>query len=1052
MLVTIAASSAGANICSPSSRSYKEENAQLLEALTNVARASADLRQQLEHSSLDQSKAPATAEGLKLQLKDLQAKIQTQSQRLGPIEGQTAIKLYFASLDNLAAADLMTQPTTSLYASRNFLNLPINKFKEFALNAEELAGINVSLDDKAASLGLNAESAYFAELYATAQPRSATSKNKIYFQTLKCVLNRLSLQKKIGLSQMLGEQMSLGLAANTRACNRLTFWHVRPPENTQYYESRKSEINKLVNSSLDLLTKTEAQAFEKALKTTPFLLNDLFVLSVDDITAEFYANQNPYTKQSVLGALSDFDRALSAAETRALKATPILNDILDAAAIAAKKAWVQTLSCKYQLTEDDLTLAENVLRRILIAQLSTFIKNNSLIAFAKPEHFQSYLKTTLSASIERLAETAGFLFTAWGYVSFDDKDIFDKEFLKVFSPALSSELAQITQLNAQIKSVSQKSHESQKAKILQNYPQLSETALKVSKIMDTKTPRSELEFNSAAIAKLFAGQIDGLAAPFNDYVTRILTRKDWAAQKSTWLRYKQQIQSDISANKYKCTEPSTLSSIGQFFGSLFNEATMQEQKANPNTVKSQSCAFTLQLAKHLGLDLSSAPKNLQTVWPSFTKNYDEADNKEFEKRYRDFLKTLELYAYPLLDFDLSQIVEEVKTEYPLYAYLSTDKSVKSKNAIITMALRATDTNLTNDIIKVTQANKLSDLNEFVKNANGVNQILGAKQIGSYIPSTFSEQDGGFFPSVYNTHINYQNQLIRRNRFEYKIREESLSRALAPMYWLGAGALLRFSALRLSGKAAVGSSLYTVGESSAPIISGYFSTINLMFAGAGVNSYAWERNINDELELIEKMKGSDYIVYEGGEPPLLSYEDYITQKYSLTAERSDVRFQKWLYTAFAGASLVFASIEPIMSARAARIAANPKTIKPPKSAAEMSRLSKGIKDFQLWSVARGIKIDKLKLSGPLKWLGNPSRLDVTSLQAAKQTSKHKLAEEGYRRVIFTLGSRINQRLGDAAFEKKMAEALFGNSGRISELHALSKEYHRLFPDLVVRGLR
>src|SRR5690606_10479726 len=120
------------------------------------------------------------------------------------------------------------------------------------------------------------------------------------------------------------------------------------------------------------------------------------------------------SKQKVLGALSDFDKALSAAEIRALKATPILNDILDASATAAKKAWLQTLSCKYQLSDEDLVLAENVLRRILIAQLSTFIKNNSLIAFAKPEHDQSYLKTTLSSSIERLAETAGYLFTAWG--------------------------------------------------------------------------------------------------------------------------------------------------------------------------------------------------------------------------------------------------------------------------------------------------------------------------------------------------------------------------------------------------------------------------------------------------------------------------------------------------------------------------------------------------------------------------------------------------------------------------------------------------------------
>ncbi len=1041
----------------------------------------------LRTSSLSHEGLKENITSLKAKLKFFKAEIEENAEQLLAQEAITLVQLYYQILKNASAAELLTNSKgTDLFGLDYNLVFPIETYYNFAFDVDLIEGVIAYIGTEKVSFSLNKDNKYFAELLATAKPYRHQSEMGVYYRTLKCVLNRMELEKKIGLSELTGEPLVLPFSLDTRACHRLKFRSIVPQTRSFFYRSRVEGVQNLSKRTRHYLSEDDVQKKLELQAETPFSMADMYSMSIDRESAEYYAQlvkekaDPSLNVASVLKAVDDFDKLMTEAENNLIKEHPFIEKLALAIAKAATTSYDKTLACQY---EDGLQphfeeLTTRVLKRYALSELGIYIEKHGVLHFANPERYKKQLEKVIQYAGLRVAEHGAEFLVLWELLFKQDLKRLKLAMRDINVAEVKNELNKLQGYQSKLNLAANNGNKRKNRVKLKDMPELQNLANETLQIMLKKNGPDKLEFDSAVMAKLFSGNITALPSQFKYYIEQILTRNSWENQKILWKRYKQKMAADVSSGKYKCEKTGWGRSAWEFAKGIGSEATYNYYKnETPETaVNGDACAFLHRMAQHLGLDdengkeRKSAPSKLSDVWPSFEKHYSsvfasiqkvigETDNQKFLNTYRNYLKVKKIYAYPVLDTKLSSL--SLKGQYPenwrVYSYLGRSKYTEaSKNAVLEKAFKYTNKQIDNVLVSVSRAKKLSDLNDFVELGKGVNSALGADAILNYIPGEV-DPDSRFdsetrakksFAAVYQTHLNYQDKLIQNNHIKYRIIEESIGRTFVPMYWLGGAALVRSIGTRTTGKLAAGNSFYVISGAMQPIIRGYFTTMNYIFAAGAYSLHGYEKAIDKELETIEELKSSDYIIYDGGPAPLLSFEDYMVQDISAKNTRGQVRFQKYLFGGLVALSVLPGTYQLVQNYKASR--ANQALRKPVKITprALRSKRAKARDYIYEGHVGRAAKHDLAKIKRPLRQLGKPRYLSVDALRSARNASTHKNAALAYERVIFRLGQRASRYAGKPELEKILAQKWFGSKDAVSKVRELAREYNSKFPELVV----
>lgn len=1046
---------ANANFCAGNTAAASNTQP-TVSSLLEIAKSSESLRKKLDNSSLYSPNALAQINQSKNRLIATKAWLEKNLSQISSEVGAQLLALYFGSTENLAAAELkLKNSRTDLFDQKYKLTFTKNKFAEIASDGDALNGIEASVNGSNVTLSLSSYGKYFSEIHAVGNPTVLKNQSVTYFETLKCVLNHISLEKKVGLSELALEGISLPINSNTKACGRLSIADLLPTRNSAFKDVRQRAVAKSIQSSIQNISDEEKKSINEIIEATGFTLNDLLILSVDDLSAQFFAGQNVNPNQ-VLNGINKFEKIITSSERKILQDNK-QKDLFEKVIQIAIAGIEQAISCRNQLPAADIDLAEKILRRVALAHFSPTIAKNGLIVFGNKEHFKTDLSTVISKSVARLAKISSQMLIFWGYLPFEEKASYDNHLEKIITKIIDSNQSFTASIAPVTDEIQKRTHVKLTPLFFDSLSTVTKAAQQATQIVSPATRREDLTFNKSAIAKLFVGNISSLPEPFNYYVNRIITRKDWATQKQVWQKYKSEIQAHMKKNKYTCKPVGTGSMLVDVLKSIFSEAIFQKRVQPQNQVFSTNCDFTFKFAQHLGLENTSEPKKLGDVWWSFKKHYSEKDQKNFEVNYREWLKAIAMGNFPVLDVSIAEVgLQKVfpKDKYLYSALTNKNTSLAQRANALHKALKVIDSNLSKDLTKVTSAKRLSDLDVYIKNSEGITELLGGALIDKYLPDLFSSENQSLgentFSNIYQTHLQYQNKMQLQDKINYKINETAVSTTLIPFYWYGGAALTRFAAISIGGRAAIGSGLYFAGSSASSLIRGYFGATNIIFLGAIANMHAWEKSIDLDVTQIQNLKKSDYILFEGGAPALMTYEDYVGQKLNLKAERKEIRFQKNIYIGLSALTFALGSLDPILK-KWASTQATRATTTTGKSRLDFIKKAKSYKKMREWSATTAIELDLRRVASSLKILGNPKFISVDVLQVAKNRSNHRLANEAYNRIVFQLGQRISYHVKNEEILKRFSTKLFGSPHRLHEVRELAVEFRRLFPDLVVGGL-
>jgi hypothetical protein len=1018
--------------------SHPQTEATSLEKATTTLKNGVDaaqqlmlLEQNLYFSSIHRPDALKDLRKNRNQLAETKSYLEQKGTQIPSEVGSALIFAYLSGLSGAAGVELYLTGQTTAFEAPSTLRLSTQDFLRFFPSTAQLPpGLVAQIDGSRTLVFLNAETQFQAELQLLARgPKASSLEN--YFLTSKCILSRLLVEKLKGLTHMTGELPDLGAFANDRACAFIKVADLEGPKSLINHGQRTKTIEGTYPKTFDLLNDSEKDFLRqvtqsRGLNAMGLVLNSALVQSDDEELTD----------------LVKIDQILSAIEQKLLVSNASLSLLNEAAqSLTPLFAKEFTSQCHVWLAEgmaEGLNLQhQKLLRRLILFFAAEDLKNSPAILFSNAVGAISAAEA-LKAQLITYVETA-FLTTLV------HKGVLSQEHALAVGLGLRKSLESNIAESAIFQQAAASLHgrlntkKTDRPEVLKLYPAFMEHAQFMQKMMDPQTSKRDLKFESSAIGKLFEGMIGNYPQPMRFIAEQILTRKSWQEQKTTWERLRAQLELDQKAHGYKCEKPSfatTAATFGRQMGGMSPDA---------NLARQQACYSLQLLTRHLGLDWTKAPETLADVWwDSFVPNYKKGDLKIFETRYREFLKAEFANVYRVLDVPLNKL--GFKSD--LYVYDELTKPVLNVPAedLMQRALRYVRSNIEQELLLVAKSQKLADLNSNIDSTLSLNVLLGQQEFSQFLPSIFSSEEEGvprsrLFATVLQTHQKYQSELIRKSELDKRLNQDLIHTLSLPIIYLGGLAIVRAAALRTPGARAVGYALQSTAESARLVTQGYFSFLTVVFAGAFGHSYQWNKAISKESARLEEMKLSDYVIFEGDQA-LVQYNEYVTKRHTLSLEASDAKLDMWIYGGFTAFSAVMSVAEPLLMARAAKV----------QTSAAASVASNNLKKtgaIRRYWLRRGLHVDKVRLNRPMAWLGKPKDFELETLQAARLSSSHKMAEEGYRRIIYRLGQRISPHMGHAEKEALMAKELFGNSHNVSGLRAIAHEYERLFPD-IIRG--
>lgn len=933
------------------------------------------------------------------------------------------------SLSNTQGADYLTTLMVAdslLLSLRVKAGIPLSEIKVklqtqdflrfFPYSIAGIPGTSGKTVGPETTLWLNGESHFSAHLNAMARIRSQNQSEQ-YFEVSRCLLSRLFIEKSEAYAQLSGEQTSLNLNGLT-SCQGLELKRLLDSQIGVEYDKRFFQLQSALESSFSYLTENDKDQLRSYVENSNIEVQSLLINSVLD--AGFDSD------------LSAINKTFSQIENQLQNNNAIVSDLVSTGQSLKNQI---RMAIKQLNISTDLSNFNNLYRRLVLVNLQNDLPLSNAVALTTSQaSFEDNLTEALVGLSSRAIEQS---LTAELVLNGQAEAVDIEQLTNKLRPQIVNSLRQGFINKKTSKELISKLEAPTKPKLLETNPDLIKYAKDLHRITDPNTNFQDLEYNAVAIARLFDNAIGQLPADFRIYVDQILTRKTFDDRAKTWTRAKDFLSKDQATRNYQCIEPGKIAFGLTVLKGMFGKAPSE------NYSRKQSCAFVMQLADYLGLNLSSEPTKMADVWWPFEKYLSKSEREDRMLQYRENLKHHYADNNRILDFPLNKL--GIKSDQKLYDVIATSNNSEETNGLVDGALKYIRSYDEMEALKILNSNSIEDLKPYIVHSNTLDELLGATAIHNYRPDVSaanSAETSQAFPGLYQYHTKYKGNLIRHQQLDQALNKKMISDLTMPILYLGGAWIVRGITLRTTGLRAIGLGLQAASASTQVLTQGYSHLLTWIFAGGFVESYFWSRDIKQAQAEVEALKLGDALIQQG-EISLIDYGQYLYLKNGLKYDQSQARTGMIRDGLFTAMGPVLNMIEPLIMSRS--------LIRAPLNTSAANNIQKSKSWFDRFS-ARGARLDKLRMRPNLKMLKSNGRLDLFSLQAARtRMAGNANAEEAYNRIIFTLGQRSNQALNNSERAKLVAKELFGSESAVSELHQLATEYNRLFPELIRGGL-